>query len=118
MSDKEFDEKLERDRMKQQGGVVKVVYVKVHRHKNKVFGSDVFKKVENKSAWDESEDDVDDNNNNNNAIITKYIDSEPKQRIVEEDEKTNEKKKKKKSSKEMSVEELKAHRKLQRKRGY
>jgi len=119
LSDKEFDEKLERDRMKQQGGVVKVVDVKVHRHKNKVFGSDVFKKVENKSAWDESEDDVDDNNNNNNnAIITKYIDSEPKQRIVEEDEKTNEKKKKKKSSKEMSVEELKAHRKLQRKRGY
>jgi hypothetical protein len=118
LSDKEFDEKLERDRLKQ-AGVVKVEEVKVHRHKNKVFGSDVFKKLgneEKKTTWDNDDDDGDvideGGGGSEKGISIGKSDGE----VAMMDEKHAVKKKK--LTKDMTIEERKAYRKLQRKRGY
>ena len=118
LSDKEFDEKLERDRLKQ-AGVVKVEEVKVHRHKNKVFGSDVFKKLgneEKKTTWDNDDDDGDvideGGGGSEKGISIGKSDGE----VTMMDEKHAVKKKK--LTKDMTIEERKAYRKLQRKRGY
>jgi hypothetical protein len=118
LSDKEFDEKLERDRLKQ-AGVVKVEEVKVHRHKNKVFGSDVFKKLgneEKKTTWDDDDDDGDvideGGGGSEKGISIGKSDGE----VAMMDEKHAVKKKK--LTKDMTIEERKAYRKLQRKRGY
>jgi Leucine-rich repeat (LRR) protein len=138
LSDKEFDEKLERDRLKR-AGVVKVEDVKVHRHKNKIFGSEVFKKLtkgEETSAWDDEDDDEDEEeemekkkkkkkkDNDGGALSDKGVgddgmdrDASDGKRIVK-NVKPGKQAKKKKSTKDMTVEELKAYRKLQRKRGY
>jgi len=118
LSDKGFDEKLERDRLKQ-AGVVKVEEVKVHRHKNKVFGSDVFKKLgneEKKTTWDDDDDDGDvideGGGGSEKGISIGKSDGE----VAMMDEKHAVKKKK--LTKDMTIEERKAYRKLQRKRGY
>ena len=119
LSDKGFDEKLERDRLKQ-AGVVKVEEVKVHRHKNKVFGSDVFKKLgneEKKTTWDDDDDDGDvideDGGGSEKGISIGKSDGE-----VATMEAEKHAIKKKKLTKDMTIEERKAYRKLQRKRGY
>ena len=119
LSDKGFDEKLERDRLKQ-AGVVKVEEVKVHRHKNKVFGSDVFKKLgneEKKTTWDDDDDDGDvideDGGGSEKGISIGKSDGE-----VATMEAEKHAVKKKKLTKDMTIEERKAYRKLQRKRGY
>ena len=119
LSDKEFDEKLERDRLKQ-AGVVKVEEVKVHRHKNKVFGSDVFKKLgneEKKTTWDDDDDDgdvIDEGGGGSEKGIS--IGKSDGEVATMEAEKHAVKKKK--LTKDMTIEERKAYRKLQRKRGY
>ena len=118
LSDKEFDEKLERDRLKQ-AGVVKVEEVKVHRHKNKVFGSDVFKKLgneEKKTTWDDDDDDgdvIDEGGGGSEKGIT-IGKSDGEVAMMDEKHAV----KKKKLTKDMTIEERKAYRKLQRKRGY
>jgi len=137
LSDKEFDEKLERDRLKQ-AGVVKVEDVKVHRHKNKIFGSEVFKKLtkgEEKSAWDDDDDDEEEEeeemekkkkkkDNDGGTLNDKGVGDDGMDRdasdgkCVAKNAKPGKQAKKKKSTKDMTVEELKAYRKLQRKRGY
>ena len=119
LSDKGFDEKLERDRLKQ-AGVVKVEEVKVHRHKNKVFGSDVFKKLgneEKKTTWDDDDDDgdvIDEGGGGSEKGIS--IGKSDGEVATMEAEKHAVKKKK--LTKDMTIEERKAYRKLQRKRGY
>ena len=119
LSDKEFDEKLERDRLKQ-AGVVKVEEVKVHRHKNKVFGSDVFKKLgneEKKTTWDDDDNDgdvIDEGGGGSEKGIS--IGKSDGEVATMEAEKHAVKKKK--LTKDMTIEERKAYRKLQRKRGY
>ena len=121
LSDKEFDEKLEKDRLKQ-AGVVKVEEVKVHRHKNKIFGSEVFKKLgneEKKSAWDDDDDDgekVDDDKCNDDGGRERDARGSNGDAKVAKAEKHAAKRKK--STKDMTEEERKAYRKLQRKRGY
>ena len=118
LSDKEFDEKLERDRLKQ-AGVVKVEEVKVHRHKNKVFGSDVFKKLgneEKKTTWDDDDDDGDviDEGGGGSEKGIRIGKSDGEVAMMDEKHAV----KKKKLTKDMTIEERKAYRKLQRKRGY
>ncbi len=119
LSDKGFDEKLERDRLKQ-AGVVKVEEVKVHRHKNKVFGSDVFKKLgneEKKTTWDDDDNDgdvIDEGGGGSEKGIS--IGKSDGEVATMEAEKHAVKKKK--LTKDMTIEERKAYRKLQRKRGY
>ena len=119
LSDKEFDEKLEKDRLKQ-AGVVKVEEVKVHRHKNKIFGSEVFKKLgneEKKSAWDDDDDEkVDDDKCNHDGGRERDARGSNGDTKVAKAEKHAAKRKK--STKDMTEEERKAYRKLQRKRGY
>ena len=119
LSDKEFDEKLEKDRLKQ-AGVVKVEEVKVHRHKNKIFGSEVFKKLgneEKKSAWDDDDDEKvdDDKCNDDGGRERDAHDSNGDAKVVKAEKHAA---KRKKSTKDMTEEERKAYRKLQRKRGY
>ena len=119
LSDKGFDEKLERDRLKQ-AGVVKVEEVKVHRHKNKVFGSDVFKKLgneEKKTTWDDDDDDGDviDEGGGGSEKGISIGKSDGEVATMEAEKHAI---KKKKLTKDMTIEERKAYRKLQRKRGY